>query len=77
MDNSMEAAFPIPCGDTPHGFQGGSYGLTKREYFAGLIAQGLSADNWPDVQINPGVIARDAVKLADALLEALSSEGRS
>jgi hypothetical protein len=44
------------------------YGLTKREYFAGLAMQGYCSD--PNVS-NFDNTARDAVKQADALLEEL------
>lgn len=45
-------------------------GLTKREYFAGLIMQGLMANygNCEDL----GGLAKSAVIRADELLEALS-----
>ena len=44
-------------------------GLTKREYFAGLAMQGILADGQTG---KLKLIAEDAVKVADALLEELS-----
>jgi hypothetical protein len=43
-------------------------GLTKREWFAGLALQGICASGptYPDA-----LLARDAVRLADALLAEL------
>ena len=45
-------------------------GLTKREYFAGIAMQGLLADtaNTGDIYF----IVRDAINLADALIEELN-----
>lgn len=68
----------------PHN-RGGQYGLTKREYFAGLAMQGLLAhpsDTFCDEQgIEPETTeeayangARLAVAYADALIAALNAE---
>lgn len=46
-------------------------GLTKREFFAGLVLQGLVSRNAP---VSPRRAARNAVSFADALLAALSGE---
>lgn len=48
----------------------GSYGLTKREHFAGLALQGLLA-NSDLTNEDASQYAKDAVSLADKLLEAL------
>lgn len=48
--------------------QGPQDGLTKRECFAGLAMQGLSADNHLDIEN----AVRIAVELADALIEELN-----
>ena len=45
-------------------------GLTKREYFAGMALQGLVASGSSSV----GAIARDCIKLSDALIEELKNE---
>ena len=49
------------------------YGLTKREYFAGLAMQGMSShpDFYGNSETFSNDIARDCVKFADALLEEL------
>jgi hypothetical protein len=44
-------------------------GITKREYFAALIMQGLSSD--PNASDYPSRLVAKAVDLADALLIAL------
>mgnify|MGYP000486816482 CR=1 FL=1 len=49
-------------------------GLTKREWFAGMAMQGIFAGrNWPHEGMIPDCIgyARNAVELADALIEEL------
>jgi len=47
----------------------GMWGLTKREYFAGLAMQGLLAN--PNKTSNPIQISLDAVMYADELLKQL------
>lgn len=47
-----------------------NYGLTKREYFAGLAMQGILAEDF-DCLLMPKAIAAMAVDQADALLKAL------
>lgn len=62
MENGKQGAFAMLD-------QNGSftqYGLTKREYFAGLAMQGISAFNLPYE-----MTAEQSVKLADALLAEL------
>ena len=50
-------------------------GLTKREYFAGLAMQGLLASETEECSFQDrGVIAKQSVVLADALLEELSKK---
>jgi len=50
-------------------------GLTKREYFAGLALKGVTAFIPNDSQDEDyKIYARQAIKLADALLEELSKE---
>ena len=44
-------------------------GLTKREHFAGLVLQGLLAHTGPRI-----ILAKEAVKIADALLKELDDE---
>ena len=51
------------------------YGLTKREYFAGLAMQGLIA-SWGKHDLTDfDDIAHDAVMAADALINELSKTG--
>ena len=49
-------------------------GLTKREYFAAMSMQGLCAD--PQRSGKHEHYAEDAVRFADALIEALNKEVR-
>lgn len=71
MDNSAMPAAPFT--QKPE-YQYQSYGLTKREHFAGLALQGMSSH--PEFYgTNPEfaeIIAKDCVKFADALLAELS-----
>ena len=48
------------------------WGLTKREYFAALCLQGMA--DWTVIDSTRKSIAEDAVKYADALIEALNKE---
>jgi hypothetical protein len=70
------AAFPIQASDA----QGSLYaeqGLTKREYLAATVMQGLCAaidDYAPNRILDHKGIAQEAVQLADALLIALASQ---
>lgn len=66
-----DAAFARPCGQNPDNFNRGSCGLTKLEYMATQIMQGLAsraihADN---------SLAESAVKLASALIDELNKKG--
>lgn len=51
--------------------------LTKRELFAAMAMQGLlsSAARWPVQDNEPRMAAKDALKLADALIKALEESG--
>jgi len=77
MENSDQSAFPVTkeildlagSGTDP-------FGLTKREYFAGLAMQGL-LERFTIGQLmgNESVLVADcALKLADALLAELSNK---
>lgn len=46
------------------------YGLTKREYFAAMAIQGMAYE----LDYDEEVYAKNAVKLADALIEALNKD---
>lgn len=54
-----------------------NYGLTKREYFAGLAIQGICANPEALMRDNSGypVLARAAANIADALLAKLNKKG--
>jgi hypothetical protein len=62
-----QAAFACPEAELSHG----SFGLTKREYFAGLALQGILAGSAGSVAPGASVMAAAAITLADALLEEL------
>ena len=73
MNNSDRPAGACPPTYHTNGqVEGGSEGLTKREYFAGQIMQGFAADPSMDTHMNN--TARTAVLWADALLAALEQE---
>ena len=65
-------AFPMPDGE----YSTSEYGLTKREYFAGLAMQGMAVDNPKILQADYlaywAGIARTSVVAADALIAALN-----
>ena len=74
---SNEANMPIypaqeigPSGSPSHQML---YGLTKREYFAGLAMQGLLSGIPADGVISYDDVADDARRCADALLDDLGS----
>lgn len=67
MKNENEPAFPLVELVSPD--RDVYYGLTKREYFAGLAMQGMLAKGVDTVLIKP--VAIDAVRYADALLAEL------
>ena len=76
MENGQEPI--IPCiikgrqgwGDKPTIPNREVYGLTKREYFAGLAIQGLFSNNLNNGNIKDNV--SDAIIIADELLKKLN-----
>ena len=64
-----ESAFPSAW-DTE------TWGLSKREYFSGLMMQALASKfvNHSGMQINDERLAKTAVSMADALIKELSRE---
>jgi hypothetical protein len=73
MSNANEPAFPISDVDSPN--RESYWGLDKREYFAAMAMQGISANpNFfgPLFQQNPRAAADYAVEAADALLARLA-----
>lgn len=50
------------------------YGLTKREYFAGLAMQGMCSKYTTDSMMGKVGICKDAVSIADELLKQLDEE---
>ena len=54
-----------------------SYGLTKREYFAGIVLQGIMANPKTSDEadnMTPEIIAKSSIIMADALLEELAKK---
>jgi len=66
--NGNQVAFPVPNDAAVNG----DIGLTKREYFAGLMMQGFASD--PACSGDIKIQAEYAVKWADALLAALEPQ---
>ncbi len=78
MTNGNLPATPPSVSNSDGVFEGSNssglgYGLTKREYFAGLAMQGMSShpDFFSCDPLFAERIAKDAVKFADALLKEL------
>jgi len=65
MKNKEKYIYPI-TNEVPEGFEG----LTKREYFAGLVLQGILAKEGYNFSLY-SMIADISVKIADELLERL------
>ena len=71
MSNANEPAFPARL-DNVHPDYAAMPGLTKREYFAGLVMQGLCADpSNHQLFRSHRHAAKSAVQIADALLSEL------
>jgi hypothetical protein len=60
---ASDSAYPVAPGAVP--------GLTKREWLAGLILQGILSNSQVKFDPGPAVIAEKAVQQADELLKAL------
>lgn len=70
-----ESAYPCRnrWDSSNEGFDLQEAGLTKREYFAAMALQSLSATlSDKEIYFNFSTMADDAVKLADALIERLN-----
>lgn len=77
MTNSDDTAFPIPSVITSHwGYERGTPGLTKREYFAAMAMQGFISGCYAGQNagftVQGNVFA--AVEYADALIKKLNGE---
>lgn len=73
MNDEHDFAFPQHWQDND-GNGGGYFGLSKREYFAGLAMQGMCA-SWPEGgRVQPEKTAEIALCFADALIAALNTE---
>lgn len=57
----------------PHGSDDYERGLSRRELFAVMVAQGILSGNDGFTEFNPREVATEAVQIADALIEALES----
>lgn len=76
---SQQPAFPSPMiiskGDKGTTFSPSLYmGITKREYYAAKAMQGMMAD--PKTSNNAMLIAHDAFRVADAMIEFEEKEGK-
>lgn len=68
-----DSVFPLSIGNLDNCAPEMREGVTKRELFAALICAGIQAN--PEGSGSFDAYARDSVKQADALIEALSKEG--
>lgn len=68
MSRANEPAFPV---DVHNRTLTTVYGLTKREYFAGLAMQGLLGNSMLRMDTKPAVLAEESARFADALLAEL------
>ena len=71
MTRPFESAFPWVVGNWDHCGPEMREGVTKRELFAALICAGLSAR--PECT-NIALMAKDAIRQADALIDALNEK---
>lgn len=78
MKNSEQPAFAVSremC-EMPNGqinIEEYPFGLTKREYFAGLSLQGVIAI-YEHVNFHPSFVAQKAIQIADELLKQLEAD---
>jgi hypothetical protein len=72
VNNGDMMAFPVQAADAIGSMYAQS-GLTKRELFAAMAMQGRCALSIPGSHQQAGLLATEAVEIADALLAALSS----
>lgn len=70
MKRSDKPAFPLHLKNNDNSSHPEANGMTKREYFAAMAMQGLSASEF-GVKNNAIVIAKESVNMADELLKAL------
>ena len=71
MTKPFESAFPWVVGNWDHCGPEMREGVTKRELFAALICAGLSA--CPECT-NIALVAKGAIRQADALIDALNEK---
>jgi len=71
MTRPFESAFPWVVGNWDHCGPEMREGVTKRELFAALICAGLSAS--PECT-NIALVAKGAIRQADALIDALNEK---
>lgn len=71
MSDPNEMAFPVmDVSAVPNGQV--QLGLTKREYFAGLVMQGICSESSCRRALSASALARFSVEYADALISELS-----
>lgn len=76
MTKHHERAFPLHPGILPE-WQDNA-GMTKREHFAGLVAQGFAVNMTKSYVIqSPADVAKYAVEVADALIAELAKGGEA
>ncbi len=68
MANSVEQVGAFPTGAPEHG---GQVGLSKREYFAVMVMQGLITRHPSDIDFLHNEMAKKAMDVVDALIAEL------
>lgn len=68
-DDSAFASAALGDGRSIH-----EYGLTKREYFAAMVVQGMTVNGAEMWNSHARTIAKQAVEITDALIEVLNEE---
>ena len=75
MKNADKPINPLQYGGYPSS-EDAMYGLTKREYFAGLAMQGILANGFYDYKFSESGCIESSVYMADKLMEALEQNDK-
>lgn len=65
--DTSDPAFPLPLGE--QNIHPCVSGLTKREWFAGMVVQGMYANRHIYAEITDKLMAQNAYQMADAMIK--------